>query len=100
MASHTPAFAAFMLALVSTAASAETPLERGEYLVRGPAGCGNCHTPIGPEGFVTDQELAGRLVDDNPAFTAYAPNGTPGGVVAGWTDAELAKAIREGIRPA
>ena len=46
-------------------------MERGEYLVRGPTGCGNCHTPMGPEGFIMDQELAGRLVEDNPAFTAY-----------------------------
>lgn len=78
---------------------AETPAERGEYLVRGPMGCGNCHTPLGPEGPVAGQELAGRLVDDNPAFTAYAPNITPGGRVAGWSDAELAHAIREGQRP-
>jgi mono/diheme cytochrome c family protein len=78
---------------------AETPVERGEYLVRGPMGCGNCHTPLGPEGPVAGQELAGRLVDDNPAFTAYAPNITPGGRVAGWSDAELAHAIREGLRP-
>lgn len=78
---------------------AETPVERGEYLVRGPMGCGNCHTPLGPEGPVAGQELAGRLVDDNPAFTAYAPNITPGGRAAGWSDAELAHAIREGLRP-
>lgn len=78
---------------------AETPVERGEYLVRGPMGCGNCHTPLGPEGPVAGQELAGRLVDDNPAFTAWAPNITPGGRAAGWSDAELAHAIREGLRP-
>lgn len=78
---------------------AETPVERGDYLVRGPMGCGNCHTPLGPEGPVAGQELAGRLVDDNPAFTAFAPNITPGGRVAKWSDAELARAIREGLRP-
>jgi mono/diheme cytochrome c family protein len=32
-------------------------------------------------------------------FTAIAPNITPGGRVAQWSDAELTKAIREGIRP-
>ena len=42
---------------------AETPEERGEYLVRGIAGCGNCHTPLGPDGPVPGQELAGRLVE-------------------------------------
>ncbi|WP_233270549.1 c-type cytochrome [Chachezhania sediminis] len=81
------------------AVSAETLQERGEYLVRGPAGCGNCHTPIGPDGPVANMELAGRLVEKNPAFTAIAPNITPAGAIGGWSDAELARAIREGIRP-
>ena len=99
MASQKPALIVAALLALTVQASSETPLERGEYLVRGPAGCGNCHTPIGPDGFVQAQELGGRLVEDNPAFTAYAPNITPGGAVAGWSDAELAKAIREGIRP-
>ena len=53
--------AASLLAVLgaASAASAEVSVERGEYLVRGPAGCGNCHTPMGPEGFIMDQELAG-----------------------------------------
>jgi mono/diheme cytochrome c family protein len=84
---------------VASAASAEVSVERGEYLVRGPAGCGNCHTPLGPEGFIMDQELAGRVVEDSPAFTAVAANITPAGRISGWSDAELARAIREGIRP-
>lgn len=78
---------------------AETPVERGEYLVRGPAGCGNCHTPMGPDGPIMDQELGGRLVEKNEAFTAIAPNITPAGAVADWTDEELIRAIREGVRP-
>ena len=39
------------------------------------------------------------MVEKNPAFEAWAVNITPGGRVADWTDDELAKAIREGIRP-
>lgn len=91
------AVAAFVV--TATLAGAETPAERGEYLVQGPAGCGNCHTPLGPEGFDRGRDLAGRLVDENPGFTAYAPNITPAGQIAQWSDAELARAIREGIRP-
>lgn len=87
------------LAAMLMPAAAETPEERGEYLVRGPAGCGNCHSPMGPEGPIAEQELAGRLVEDIAEFTAIAPNITPAGQVAGWSDAELARAIREGIRP-
>lgn len=85
--------------LVGTAALAEPTLERGEYLVEGPAGCGNCHTPMGPQGPIMDMNLSGRLVEQTPAFTAVAPNITPGGRVSEWTDDEFAKAIREGITP-
>ena len=59
----------------------------------------NCHTPLGPDGPVAGQELAGRLVEKNEAFTAIAPNITPAGRIAEWSDEELARAIREGIRP-
>ena len=90
--SAVPAFAA--------AVAGATPLiERGEYLVAGPAGCGNCHTPFGPDGLDMTQDLGGRLVEENPMFTAYAPNITPASRIAGWSDDELARAIREGLRP-
>ncbi|MGI1660808.1 c-type cytochrome [Palleronia sp. KMU-117] len=82
-----------------SAAFAAPSTERGEYLVRGPAGCGNCHTPQGPDGPDMTKELGGFLVEKNDLFEAWAPNITPGGRTAGWSDAELAKAIREGIRP-
>ncbi|RHZ97256.1 cytochrome C [Cereibacter sphaeroides] len=88
-----------VLACCAGMATADPTVERGAYLVRGPAGCGNCHTPLGPEGPVMARELAGRLVDDNPAFTAVGPNLTPAGRIADWSDAELARAIREGLRP-
>ncbi|WP_353472843.1 c-type cytochrome [Salipiger sp. H15] len=88
-----------LLALGAGAAGAAGDVARGEYLVRGPMGCGNCHTPFGEAGFDMSKELAGRLVEDNPMFTAYSANITPGGEVAGWSDAELMRAIREGIRP-
>jgi mono/diheme cytochrome c family protein len=90
---------ALLLVLGQTMVHAETPAERGAYLVRGPMGCGNCHTPMGPAGFIADQELGGRLVQELPEFTAYAPNITPASEIAGWSDADLARAIREGIRP-
>ena len=92
-------FAVAALAMSAAWPAIGQDLSRGEYLVRGPGGCGNCHTPFGPQGPNMEMELAGRLVEDNPAFTAVAPNITPGGAVAGWTDAELGRAIREGIRP-
>ena len=53
---------------------AEISVARGEYLVQGPAGCGNCHTPFGPQGPDMARDLSGRLVEQNAAFTAVAPN--------------------------
>ena len=91
--------AAAVIAACASAVAAETRVERGEYLVRGIMGCGNCHTPMGPDGFDMSREFGGRIVDDNEMFTAFAPNITPASRVAEWTDEELARAIREGIRP-
>ena len=96
---HTGLTLALVTAVLPLSVQAETPLERGEYLVQGPGGCGNCHTPFGPQGPDASRDLSGRLVEDNPAFRAVAPNLTPAGRIAGWSDAELARAIREGIRP-
>ncbi|MEC9432193.1 MAG: c-type cytochrome [Pseudomonadota bacterium] len=92
---------ALAIAGLAAAAQAETQLERGEYLVRVVAACGNCHTPFGPQGPDMSKELGGRLVEQNPAFTAWAPNITPHMTdgIGGWTDAELKTAIREGLRP-
>ncbi len=90
---------AVLLLGTATVGFAEISVERGEYLVRGPAGCGNCHTPQGPNGPDMSNELGGFLVEKNAQFEAWAANITPGGRVAGWSDTELARAIREGIRP-
>lgn len=83
----------------TSAAQAEQSVERGEYLVRGPAGCGNCHTPQGPNGPDMSNEFGGFMVEKSTAFEAWAPNITPASRVADWSDAEYARSIREGIRP-
>lgn len=76
-------------------------LERGRYLVEVTAACGNCHTPMGPQGPLPGRNLAGGMVFDEPPFRAVAPNITPDPEtgIGRWTDAQLARAIREGIRP-
>lgn len=88
-------------AIAAPPAAAETALERGAYLVRGIAACGNCHTPQGPDGPVPGRELAGGPPLQEEAFVAYAPNITPDPEtgIGRWTDAELVVAIREGRRP-
>jgi len=90
------------LAATVAAARAETPLERGRMLVEGVVACGTCHSPLDATGTpLPGRALAGRLVEDIPAFRAVAPNITPDAAtgIGSWTDAQLAKAIREGIRP-
>ncbi len=108
---HWPGFAVAMTVLAMAFATlvtapggarAETLLERGAYLMNSVAVCGNCHTPKGPEGDIPGRELAGM---ENmyvvPEMTAHAPNITPDAEtgIGGWTDEQLIKAIREGIRP-
>jgi mono/diheme cytochrome c family protein len=81
---------------------AETPTERGAYLVNAVGACGNCHTQKGPQGDLPGHALAGGwVVEDNKAFRAVSANITPDikTGIGGYSDAQLLKAIREGIRP-
>lgn len=87
---------------VSAAASAETPLERGTYLMHSVVACGNCHTPKGPQGEVPGMELAGGFkIDGGAEFLAVASNITPDREtgIGKWTDEQIIIAIREGRRP-
>jgi mono/diheme cytochrome c family protein len=80
----------------------EALLARGQYLMNGPVACANCHMPRDNKGLPAYKKgLSGGMRFDDPMFTAYAPNITPDTEtgIGLWTDAQLAKAIREGIRP-
>jgi mono/diheme cytochrome c family protein len=94
-------FAALLMAALGAPAGAETKLERGRYLVQSIVACGNCHTPQGPNGPQPGMELAGGLKIDDKVFSAYTANLTPDREtgIGGWTDAQIASAIREGKRP-
>ena len=77
-------------------------LARGKYLMEGIVACGNCHIARGEQGQpLFDKGLSGGMVFDEPPFKAYASNITPDREtgIGKWTDAQLAKAIREGVRP-
>lgn len=83
---------------------AQTPpiLERGKYLMEGIVACGNCHLARGDKGQpLFDKGLSGGMLFDEPPFKAFAGNITPDPDtgIGKWTDAQLAKAIREGVRP-
>lgn len=88
--------------LTSLAVSAETPLERGKYLMDSVVACGNYHTPKGPDGkAIASMELAGGNPIDSPVFHAIPANITPDKEtgIGAWTDAQIIDAIRNGRRP-
>ena len=97
------ALSVLITASVGTAfAQKPTPLERGKYLMEGVVACGNCHMARGEQGQpLPDKGLSGGMLFDEPAFKIQAANITPDPEtgIGKWTDAQLGKAIREGVRP-
>lgn len=92
---------ALVIVLVTAAgADAQTPVERGKYLVEVLGACGNCHTPKGPGGEIREKHLAGGFVIDEAFGKAVTANITPDREtgIGGWTDADIIRAIREGKR--
>src|SRR6202171_6568723 len=88
------------LALVGTAA-ADTPVERGSYLVNTIMTCGNCHSPKAPPDVVAGKDFSGGLRFNEPPFDVTAPNITPDKEtgIGRWSDAEIKKALLDGVRP-
>lgn len=78
-------------------------LERGEYLVRSIAGCGECHTPRDAHGDLDESRwmagVASRFdltPDDDSTGGIPAPNLTPVHL-ASWTDAQIEAAFLDGV---
>jgi mono/diheme cytochrome c family protein len=83
-------------------AIAETQIERGGYLVNTIMACGNCHTPRDADGkSIAERASSGGLTFTTPAFIATAPNITPDieTGIGSWSDAEIKRALLEGVRP-
>src|SRR3954467_10663193 len=92
------------VALAITPATAQTPVERGKYLVEGILTCGNCHTPRGPGGVLdVARRHAGSPAPqiDTPEWSAHPTNITPDKEtgIGGWTREQVKTAIRDGVRP-
>jgi mono/diheme cytochrome c family protein len=86
----------------STPALAETQTERGNYLVNTIMACGNCHSPRDENGrTIADKAFSGGLTFRTPAFIATASNITPDPDtgIGSWSDAEIKRALTEGLRP-
>jgi mono/diheme cytochrome c family protein len=95
------AVAPLILAVTTARAAAETPAERGAYLVNGILNCGNCHSPQEPDGTVSGPPLSGGPAITTPVFTAFPPNITPDPAtgIGSWTEAQIVTALREGRTP-
>jgi mono/diheme cytochrome c family protein len=86
----------------ASSAAAETPVERGKYLMSSIVACGNCHTPKGPNGkAIAGKELSGGNPIVSPIFQAIPGNITPDKEtgIGNWTDDQIVDAIRNGKRP-
>jgi hypothetical protein len=85
-------------------APADSPIERGQYLVDHVAVCQDCHTPRDEAGApIADQYLAGaacfaRLPNGSCLNTRNLTNHETG--LANRSDDEIKRMIRDGIRPA
>ena len=99
-----------MLALCASIALASPPataqdnklMVRGKYLMESVVACANCHMPRDQHGSpIYASGLSGGMVFDEAGFKAYAPNITPDDDtgIGTWTGEQIAKAIREGVRP-
>ena len=76
-------------------------VKRGDYLVNTLMTCGNCHTPKGPTGDIMAKAFSGGLSWDEPPFKVTAPNITQDKEtgIGGWSDADIKKLLRTGVRP-
>jgi mono/diheme cytochrome c family protein len=91
-----------LLLAAAGGASAESLAERGSYLVNAIMACGNCHSPRDAEGhMIADRAFSGGLTFTTPAFIATAPNITPDVEtgIGSWSEAEIKRALVEGLRP-
>jgi mono/diheme cytochrome c family protein len=97
--------AKLMVAALALAANAwaETPLERGQYLVEGILTCGNCHTPRGPGGVLdtAHRHAGGPQVWETAEYKVHPSNITPDKEtgIGKWTHEQVKLAIRDGKRP-
>ncbi|MEJ1975018.1 MAG: hypothetical protein WDN49_02140 [Acetobacteraceae bacterium] len=93
--------AMLLVAVTAQRATAESLLERGNYLVNGIANCGNCHSPQAPDGSLSGPFLSGGRPITDHGFTAYPPNLTPDPEtgLGRWTEDQIVTAMREGHTP-
>lgn len=87
---------ALVLGLAIGGASAQGDATRGEYLAKA-GGCVGCHT----EDKTGATPFAGGRALETPFGTFHGPNITPHpqAGIGSWTEADFARALRQGVRP-
>lgn len=91
-----------LAALMATStALAETPVERGSYLVNTIMTCGNCHSPQGLPEVVAGKDFSGGRRSNTPLWDVTAGNITPDSVtgIGRWTGLDIKNLILKGVRP-
>ena len=96
---RTTSLTVILVGCLGSAASAETPTERGSYLVNTIGACGNCHAR--DIAFNRTSDLAGGAEENVEAGHIVFPNITPDAEtgIGKWTEAEIVVALRDGKRP-
>jgi mono/diheme cytochrome c family protein len=93
---------ASLFALMMASAAAETPLERGKYLVDGVMACDGCHTPRPGGNFDMARRFSGgSQVWDEHAYTVRGSNISSDREtgIGAWSADDLKRLLREGVRP-
>ncbi|NLX08248.1 MAG: cytochrome c [Chloroflexi bacterium] len=81
-----------------TADTSPEGIAHGEYLVRAVMACADCHAPEGSSEMIgTSEQLSVGPIRATLVFPNLTPDEETG--LGAWTDAEIARAIREGLSP-
>src|SRR6476620_11323717 len=94
-------FVALLATGPATTAVAQTPVERGSYLVNTVITGHSWHAPVVPNGPQFDKALSGGLRFNEPPFDVTGSILTPDPEtgLGKWSDADIKKALLEGMRP-
>lgn len=96
------------LCVAATGAAAETPVERGSYLVNAVMVCDGCHTPRGPSdlaipsGLTTERRFSGGVeVWETPAYRVHGSNITTDRDtgIGSWSKDDVKRLLTQGVRP-
>jgi cytochrome c553 len=91
------------LSAMLSVARAETPVERGGYLVKAVMACDGCHTPRAPGGALdmSKRFAGGSQTWDTPRYLVKGANISPDPEtgIGKWSADDFKRALTEGVRP-